>query len=777
MLRDMLLIRHFETMLDQIKRLGSWRGITYNHLGPAHLSIGQEAAAVGQAAALAPTDQIFGSHRSHGEVIAKGLSAIAQLPAAELEAVMSGYRNGEVLEPVQTHLTATDTTERAVQFLLYGFLAEIFARSEGFNLGLGGSMHAFFTPFGIYPNNAIVGGSAPIATGAALFRRTHAIDGITVANVGDAATGCGPVWESFNFASMGQLTSLWPEGHRGGLPVLYFIVNNFYGMGGQTIGETMAYDRVARIAMGVNAQAMHAETVDGIDPLAVMDAVERARKLLVEGKGPVLIDCQTYRFSGHSPSDASSYRSAEEVAKWQEVDPVAGFATRLIDGSVLDHSDVEEMDAWAVARVEEAARLATDDAISHRLDLQANPDAIAEVTFSETDVDLSQASPGQIIGTLADNPRVAAIAKKSRSGIDADGKVLSGARAVQFRDALFEAILAHAVQDDRVILYGEENRDWGGAFGVYRGLTELLPYRRLFNSPISEAAIVGTAVGAAMAGARPIVELMYADFLGRAGDEVFNQMAKWQAMSGGQLALPLVLRISVGSKYGAQHSQDWSAMVAHVPGLKVVFPATAYDAKGLMAEALSGSDPVVFLESQRLYDAVETLRPEGVPSEYYRIPFGQPATVRTGSDLTILSIGATLGRVLDAATVLQTEHGLSVEVIDARTVVPLDYAPLVESIKRTGRMVLVSDACTRGSVLQTIAADLSTIVFDDLDAPITVVGAPNWITPPAELESSFFPGVAMILDAVHENILPLEGHTAGSRATSGAALDRSRRGV
>ena len=211
-------------------------------------------------------------------------------------------------------------------------------------------------------------------------------------------------------------------------------------------------------------------------------------------------------------------------------------------------------------------------------------------------------------------------------------------------------------------------------FGVYRGLTESLPYHRLFNSPISEAAIVGTAVGYALEGGRPLVELMYCDFMGRAGDEIFNQMAKWQSMSGGMLKMPVVLRVSVGSKYGAQHSQDWTALCAHIPGLKVCFPATPYDAKGLMASALQGTDPVVFFESQRLYNTVELFQGvNGVPTASYTIPIGLPEIKKTGNGLTILTIGATLYRALETAHILETKYGISTEVIDARSLVPFDY--------------------------------------------------------------------------------------------------------
>jgi 2-oxoisovalerate dehydrogenase E1 component len=332
-------------------------------------------------------------------------------------------------------------------------------------------------------------------------------------------------------------------------------------------------------------------------------------------------------------------------------------------------------------------------------------------------------------------------------------------------------------RDPTMIAFGEENRDWGGAFGVYRGLTEALPYPRLFNSPISEGAIVGAGVGYALSGGRVVAELMYCDFMGRAGDEIFNQMAKWQAMSGDVLEMPLVLRVSVGAKYGAQHSQDWSAMIAHVPGLKAYFPATAYDAKGMLALALRGSDPVVFFESQRLYPEPETLVEGGVPIEDYVVPEGEPALRRSGSDLTILTVGATLFRALEAAKVLESQYGVSTEVLDIRFINPLNYGPLAESVRKTGRVVLVSDACERGSFLHTIASNLTQLVFDALDGPPVVVGARNWITPPAELEDLFFPTKEWIIDAVHERILPLAGHTPSTRQSTGEILRRNRLGA
>ena len=295
---DMVLIREFETMLNLIKTQGEYNGTPYNHPGPAHLSIGQEAAAVGMAWTLNVDDFIFGSHRSHGEILAKGMSAIYKLDDDELMAIMEVFFGGTILAIVKEGFEGS-VKELAKRFLVYGTLAEIFARETGFNKGLGGSMHAFFTPFGVYPNNAIVGGSGDIAVGAALYKKVNRKPGLVVANIGDASLACGPVWEGITFAAMDQFRELWEGDMKGGLPVIFNIMNNQYGMGGQTCGETMGYGIAARVGAGVNPDQMHAERVDGYNPLAVIDAYKRKRKVIEEKKGPVLLDVLTYRYSGH----------------------------------------------------------------------------------------------------------------------------------------------------------------------------------------------------------------------------------------------------------------------------------------------------------------------------------------------------------------------------------------------------------------------------------------------------------------------------------------------
>ncbi|MBQ3816005.1 MAG: dehydrogenase, partial [Clostridia bacterium] len=309
------------------------------------------------------------------------------------------------------------------------------------------------------------------------------------------------------------------------------------------------------------------------------------------------------------------------------------------------------------------------------------------------------------------------------------------------------------------------------------GLTEALPYHRFFNAPISESAIVGSAVGYAVAGGRAIVELMYADFIGCAGDEIFNQLSKWQAMSAGILKMPVVLRVSVGSKYGAQHSQDWTALCSHIPGLKVCFPATPYDAKGLMNQALNGTDPVVFFESQRIYDKGEEFHKEGVPEGYYEVNIGEPDVKREGKDVTILSIGAVLYRALDAAKKLEADWGISAEVIDARTLVPFDYTKVIESVKKTGKIVIVGDAVDRCSVMRDMASNIAEMAFDYLDAPPAVFGSRNWITPAFELEKYYFPQPTGIIDVIHEKLMPIPGYVPTYNETELEHLERAKKGV
>ena len=774
---DMQVIREFETMLHLVKTTGAYQGIAYDNPGPAHLSAGQEAAAVGMAYMLDTEDFIFGSHRSHGEILAKGLRAIRTLSEEELKKIMEGFWEGATMNIAQKAYKGDNIKELAIRFLLYGALAEIFARTTGFNKGLGGSMHVFFTPFGIYPNNAIVGGSATIAVGAALYKKVNRKKGIVVANIGDGSMARGPVWEALSFAAMDQFKKLWENDMKVGLPVVINIMNNQYGMGGQTCGETMGYDIAARIGAGVNPEQMHAERVDGYNPLAVIDAYRRIKALLEEKKGPVLLDVLTYRFSGHSPSDASSYRTKEELEAWEEVDCIRSYGKEIINAGVTTQQELDAIDNEIRDIMLDIFKVAIDPELSPLMDLRKNPNLIGEMMFSNKSVDAFSDVKPDVNHLMEENPRVRQIAQKERFAFDEQGKPFSKMKQYQLRDGIFEAIIDRFYKDASLVAYGEENRDWGGAFAVYRGLTEALPYHRLFNAPIAEAAIVGTAIGYAVCGGRVIPEIMYCDFLGCCGDEVFNQLPKWQAMSGNLIKMPVVLRVSVGSKYGAQHSQDWTSLAAHIPGIKICFPATPYDAKGLMNAALQGADPVIFFESQRIYDIGEQFHKGGVPKGYYEIPLGEPDIKREGKDITFLTVGATLYTAMRAADKLEKEHCLSIEVIDARSLVPFNYEKVLASVKKTGRIVIASDATARGSFLNDLARNITELAFDYLDAPPVVVGSRNWITPAYELEYAFFPQEEDFMDAIHEKIVPLKGYIPTNNYTDAEQIRRNKSGT
>ena len=622
-----------------------------------------------------------------------------------------------------------------------------------------------------------MGGSGDIAVGAALYKKINRKPGLVVANIGDAAMACGPVWEGLMFAAMDQFKQLWEGDMKGGLPVIINIMDNQYGMGGQTRGETMGYDFAARIGAGVNPEQMHAERVDGYNPLAVIDAYRRKRAIIEKKDGPVLLDVVTYRYSGHSPSDASSYRTKEELEAWMAEDCIEAYGKQLIEAGLSTQADLDAVWKDVKEVMTDIFKLAIDEELSPRMDLHKEPELLGGMTFSNGSVDsMSDAKP-EVNHPMAENPRVQQIAKKERFVTDKNGNPVSKMKQFQLRDGIFEAIIDRFYKDASLVAYGEENRDWGGAFAVYRGLTEALPYHRLFNSPISEASIIGTAIGYAMCGGRVIPEIMYCDFLGRCGDEIFNQLPKWQAMSGNILKMPVVVRVSVGSKYGAQHSQDWTSLCAHIPGLKVVFPVTPYDTKGLMNAALQGTDPVIFFESQRIYDIGEQFHEGGVPEGYYEIPIGEPDIKREGKDITILTIGATLYRALEAAKMLEEKYGMSAEVIDARSLVPFNYEKVLASIKKTGRIVIASDASSRGSFLNDLARNITELAFDELDAPPAVLGSRNWITPAYELEYAFFPQPSDFIDIIHEKIVPLQGHVPTANFTDAEQIRRAKEGV
>jgi len=713
LLDDMLAIREMEEMIVRLRGGGGYEPLPgFEYRGPTHVSIGQEASAVGASSVLRIADNVTSSHRGHGDAIAKGFSALRQMTPEQLRARLGGGDG-----------SPEDLLEAALEEHLFRVIAELFGKEAGYCRGRGGGMHIGDFSTGNLGANAIVGGSVPIAAGAAMARRYQGGDGVVCCFAGDGAYANGVVLETLNWAAQYQWTNHYAGDRPFGLPVVFFIQNNHYGMTHRTDDEVTGVRHLARRAAGFSDHSMHAEVVNGMDVLAVRDAVSRAVGLCRRGEGPVLVEASTYRYYGHSLSDPrNEYRTRDEEAAWRAVDPIESYRAQLVASGAATADEVAAVAAAAAARNARAAVRAAAAA-------DPAPETLLDLLYTDGS---SETVPPEAA-------RVAVAAEPPRAKRDEAGRAL-------YRDAIREAIAEEMLRDERVVLYGEDVADYGGAFKLTKGLLEAFGRRRVFNTPISEACICGTAVGAGIAGLRPIAELMYMDFALMSSDQIANQAAKWHYMSGGQVSVPVVYRCSVGAGkgYGGQHSQSLESLFAHTPGLWVVYPATAEDAKGLLKSAVRTDNPVVFVESQSLY-ATKGVVPEGD----YTTPIGVARVAREGTDATIVAWGPAVPDALAAAETLAARHGLSAEVIDLRSLVPLDMETVLASVRKTGRAVVAAQAVLTGSFVSEVAARIGSEAFDDLDGPVGRVGAAPGISPQAEsLEQAFLPTPADIVAAV-----------------------------
>ena len=690
LLEDMLMTREMEEMIVKL-RSGAYEPIRdFNYRGPTHVSIGQEGASVGACSALNLKDYITSTHRGHGDSLARGCQAIRAMSDEQLR---------KRLHASQADSRA-ELLDEALEDHVYRTLAELFGKEAGYCKGRGGSMHIADFTVGHLGANAIVGGSVPIATGAAVGSRYLRNGAVVCCFAGDGSYANGVVLESLNFAAQFQFTNELAGDHRFGVPIVFLVLNNHYGMTGRADNEVMGVTHLARRAAGFSDCNMHAEVVNGMDVLAVREAMLRATTLCRSGQGPVFLDVNTYRYYGHSLSDPrNEYRTREEEAAWKAVDPISTFAQQLVECGVLNEEGVQAVESRVRERNANAARRAVASA-------DPDPKDVIKYMYTDTAADVV---PPQYRKVRIIEP--AAPIKRTNGEIT-------------YRDAIKEALIEEMKRDARVIFYGEDVAEYGGAFKLSKGLLETFGRDRVFNTPISEAAICGTAVGAAMIGLRPVAELMYMDFLLMAGDQVCNQAAKWHYMSGAQVEVPLVIRASIGGGkgYGGQHSQTLESSVANIPGLYIVYPSTPYDAKGMMKSAIRDNNPVLFLESQLLYGAKGV-----VPEEEYLVPLGVADVKRAGNDITLVGWGPAISDALKAADRLQTELGVSAEVVDIRCLVPLDKETILASVQKTGRCVVVSQTVTIGSFMGEIVSTIQENAFDYLDAPIMRVGAKDGI--------------------------------------------------
>jgi len=708
---DMLIVRELEEMIVKL-RSGAYEPIAdFNYRGPTHVSVGQEATSVGACAGVATADYITSTHRGHGDSVARGCVVLRAMNENELRKRVPGSKAAD----------REGLLEDALEDHVYRSIAELFGKEDGYCKGRGGGMHIADFSLGHLGANAIVGGGVPIATGASMGARYLRSGSAVLCFAGDGAYANGVVLESLNWAAQKQWTNELAGEKSFGLPIIFFITNNHFGMTGRTDEETSGVADLARRAAGFAANNMHAEVVCGMDILAVRDAVARAAELCRQGQGPVLIEADTYRYYGHSLSDPrNEYRTREEEAAWKEVDPIETFKRQLVHAGVCDEATLAGIEKRVADR---NARAATRAAAAP----EPRPEDVLKYMYTDgrTEEVPPEHSTCRIVKEL---PEI----KRGENG------------ELTYRDAIKEALLEEMRRDCRVIFYGEDVADYGGAFKASKGLLEAFGRDRVFNAPISEAAICGTAVGAAMLGLRPVAELMYMDFTLMASDQISNQAAKWHYMSGGQTEVPLVYRASVGGGkgYGGQHSQTLESVFCHIPGLYVVYPATPADAKGMLKSAIRDNNPVLFVESQLLYGVKGV-----VPAGDYLTPLGVADVKRTGEDITLVTWGPAVATCLEAAEMLAAD-GKSAEVIDLRSLVPLDIEAVLSSVRRTGRCVVVSQAVHIGSFTAEIASTVQSEAFDYLDAPVGRVGARNGIAPQSHvLEKAFLPDVDDVLAA------------------------------
>jgi pyruvate/2-oxoglutarate/acetoin dehydrogenase E1 component/TPP-dependent pyruvate/acetoin dehydrogenase alpha subunit len=596
-------------------------------------------------------------------------------------------------------------TEEAKQEHYNKMMAELCGRETGYCLGRGGSMHIADVEKGNLGATVIVGGNIPVATGAGLAQKMQNTDRVVICFFGDGASSTGNFHESLNLAG------LWK------LPVVYIVENNLYGMSVPIEKAAAKLD----IANRACAYDMPGETVNGMDVLAVREAVRRAVERARQGEGPSLIECQTYRWYGHSRSDPRAYRTKEEEAAWKARDPIPSFASWLTETNVCTQEEVDNLEE----QVEDAIEEATEFALNSPMPPSEELERFVYAPFQWTE---------------ADHTKEQELRRRCHEGGP-------GTRKVLYRQALQEAAREELQRDPSVFIMGEDVGLYGGAYGATRDLFDEFGPERVRDTPISEATIGGAAVGAAMAGMRPVAEIMYVDFTPLAMDQIANQGAKNRYMFGGKTIVPMVIRTEggAGRSIAAHHSQSLEALWTHFPGIYVVMPSTPFDAKGLLKAAIRDDNPVMFIEHKMLYGV------EGyVPDEDYVIPYGVADVKREGRDLTVVTYSRMVHRSLEAAERLADE-GVSVEVIDLRTLKPLDMDTIAASVKKTGRVVGVTEAYRTGSFLSELAMRIQEEVFDWLDAPVVRVAAADVPVPMSEtLEDAAIPSVERIIAGIRQ---------------------------
>jgi 2-oxoisovalerate dehydrogenase E1 component len=577
-------------------------------------------------------------------------------------------------------------------------MAELFGRATGCSQGRGGSMHLFSPEIGMMGTSGIVGPCILQACGGGYAAKLMRTGAVAVAFFGDGAVNNGAFHEGLNMAA------IWS------LPVLFVCENNQFAT---EVPFSYASANPSVAARGA-AFEIPAYELDGNDVLEIHRAAGEAIARARAGEGPTLLECKTYRTRAHAEGMPDfGYRTKEDVAAWKERCPIIRLRETVLDPSA--GSAPESNLAWRF------------DAIDGE---------VAEMVREARE--FAEASPVPEPATATTH----VYAQPKAARLDSP---TAGERVISYGQATLEALAGEMKRDERIFVMGEGIGKRGGNFLTTKGLYDLYGAERLCDTPICERGFVGLACGAAMSGARPVIDFMFADFVLDGFAEIVNQIAKMQYMSSGRLKMPVVLRgcIGIGHSAATHHSGSYYGMFAQVPGLQVVVPSSAYDAKGLLLRALRGDDPVLFLEHREILQVKDP-----VPAEDYEIEFGRARVVRPGDSVTVVAIARMVHQTLAVCEELARD-GISVELIDPRTVTPLDMDTILASVRKTGRLLVVDEPPAHCGFSAEIAARVVDEGFNDLDAPVRRVNGAFCPTPYSpELETAVVPQPAEIAAAI-----------------------------
>jgi 2-oxoisovalerate dehydrogenase E1 component len=552
---------------------------------------------------------------------------------------------------------------------------QLLGRDGGFTRGRDRTFH-----FGVLSHHIVgmishLGAMLPVADGLGLAYQLRSEPRVAAAFTGEGATSEGDFHEALNLAAVWKL------------PVIFVIENNQWGLS-TPVTEQYACARLSDRAVGYG---MPGETVNGNDVRAVVDAVGRAAERARRGDGPTLLEFETFRMRGHEEASGTAYVPKHLFDEWAQKDPIAAFESRLIAEGTITAEERDELRAAFKAHIDRVA----DEAFE-----SPEPDSTAERELKDV-----YASP-VVAGVKDGGPREAQ-APPPQAGVTS---------AKRYIDAISDALREAMRRDPQVLLLGQDIAEYGGAFKVTAGFVEEFGRARVRNTPIIESGVLGTALGLALEGFRPMVEMQFGDFITCGFNQVVNNLAKTHYRWGA--AVPVVIRVPVGGGTGAgpYHSQNPEAWFTHVAGLKVVAPATPADAKGLLLAAFEEENPVLYLEHKFLYRSAKAPVPEG----YFTVPIGPAGVAREGRDVTIVTWGVGVAWAQEAAAAMESD-GISIEIIDLRTLLPWDRERVLESVRKTSRAIVLHEAPMTGGFGGEIAAAIAEDAFAWLDAPVTRV--------------------------------------------------------